>query len=222
MSVKNDFTGWTRSDAALLVVSPEHRGLPLSATFHRPLLAPDLAIPSVTRLLDLASIDYGGFSPLDHKNVRPVLVKLSQAPTSSVISNLTRAVANVDCRSNSRRFDVPGIQCEEMSHGSSNKKVSNSLLALSSAAILAVYTAGYSRTRAAADRFTAQAAERHGYSGCERRCAVPHFRAGHFSCGIPTFQPEARGRSAPVSPRCPSLPGQRTLRSLQPRLRLRR
>jgi uncharacterized protein with FMN-binding domain len=40
------------------------------------------------------------------------------------------------------------------------KKVANSVVALSSAAVLAVYGAGYSRTRAAADRFAQQAAER--------------------------------------------------------------
>lgn len=38
----------------------------------------------------------------------------------------------------------------------SDKKVSNSLLALSSAAVLAVYSAGYVRTRAAAERFAEQ------------------------------------------------------------------
>jgi len=38
-----------------------------------------------------------------------------------------------------------------------NKKVASSLLALSSAAVLAVYAAGYTRTRAAADRFAHQA-----------------------------------------------------------------
>ena len=37
-----------------------------------------------------------------------------------------------------------------------NKKVGNSLLALSSAAVLAVYAAGYVRTRAAAERFAEQ------------------------------------------------------------------
>jgi len=37
-----------------------------------------------------------------------------------------------------------------------NKNVGNSLLALSSAAVLAVYAAGYVRTRAAADRFAQQ------------------------------------------------------------------
>jgi len=44
-----------------------------------------------------------------------------------------------------------------MRDSGSNKKVANSLLALSSAAVLAVYAAGYVRTRAAADRFTVQA-----------------------------------------------------------------
>jgi uncharacterized protein with FMN-binding domain len=38
----------------------------------------------------------------------------------------------------------------------SNKKVANSLVALSSAAVLAVFAAGYTRTRAAADRFAVQ------------------------------------------------------------------
>ncbi len=42
----------------------------------------------------------------------------------------------------------------------SNKKVANSLVAMSSAAVLAVYAAGYVRTRPAADRFAKQAYER--------------------------------------------------------------
>ena len=42
----------------------------------------------------------------------------------------------------------------------SSRKVSNSLVALSSAAVLAVYTAGYLRTKPAADRFDLAAAER--------------------------------------------------------------
>jgi uncharacterized protein with FMN-binding domain len=41
-----------------------------------------------------------------------------------------------------------------------DKKVSNSLVALGSAAVLAVYTAGYVRTKSAADRFSVQAAVR--------------------------------------------------------------
>ena len=41
-----------------------------------------------------------------------------------------------------------------------NKKVAHSLVALSSAAVLAVYSAGYQRTKAAADRFERMAASR--------------------------------------------------------------
>jgi uncharacterized protein with FMN-binding domain len=44
--------------------------------------------------------------------------------------------------------------------GKASKKVANSVVALSSAAIVAVYGAGYARTRAAADRFAQQAADR--------------------------------------------------------------
>ncbi|MEO5925055.1 MAG: hypothetical protein ABIR70_14640 [Bryobacteraceae bacterium] len=41
-----------------------------------------------------------------------------------------------------------------------DKKVANSLVALSCAAVLAVYSAGYAKTRAAASQFEAQSAER--------------------------------------------------------------
>ena len=43
-----------------------------------------------------------------------------------------------------------------MTQGGSNKKVANGLVALSSAAVLAVYAAGYTRTRSAARQFEAQ------------------------------------------------------------------
>lgn len=45
--------------------------------------------------------------------------------------------------------------------GKSGKKVANSLVAISSAAVLAVYAAGYERTKAAADRLEARPAGRH-------------------------------------------------------------
>lgn len=44
--------------------------------------------------------------------------------------------------------------------GSSSKKVANGLVVMSSAAVLAVYSAGYVRTRSAADRVSAHAMER--------------------------------------------------------------
>ena len=47
-----------------------------------------------------------------------------------------------------------------MSDSGSHKKVANSLVALGSAAVLAVYTAGYFGTKSAADRFAVQASAR--------------------------------------------------------------
>jgi uncharacterized protein with FMN-binding domain len=51
---------------------------------------------------------------------------------------------------------MPGVSAHDGSH----KKLSTSLVALSSAAVLAVYTAGYLRTKSAADRFALQASTR--------------------------------------------------------------
>jgi uncharacterized protein with FMN-binding domain len=47
-----------------------------------------------------------------------------------------------------------------MAQGGSGSKVANSLVAASAAAVLAVYAAGYTRTRSAADQFDAQSVER--------------------------------------------------------------
>lgn len=47
-----------------------------------------------------------------------------------------------------------------MAKAGSGGKIPNSLVALSSAAVMAVYSAGYVKTRAAADRFAAQSFER--------------------------------------------------------------
>jgi uncharacterized protein with FMN-binding domain len=47
-----------------------------------------------------------------------------------------------------------------VTQGRPKKKVANSLVAMSSAAVMAVYAAGYQRTRSAAERFDAQALER--------------------------------------------------------------
>jgi len=47
-----------------------------------------------------------------------------------------------------------------MAQSTSNKKVANSLVALSSAAVMAVYAAGYVRTKAAAERFAEQSPAR--------------------------------------------------------------
>jgi len=80
--------------------------------------------------------------------------------------------------------------------GGSHKKLSNGLLALSSAAVLAVYTAGYLRTKSAADRFAVQAAT--------RRPVVPAPATTAASVSLPAPAPvpvaAASGAEAPELP----------------------
>jgi len=59
------------------------------------------------------------------------------------------------------------------SKGASNKKVANSVVALSSAAVLAVYSAGYVRTKAAAERLEEAAAQRRPYLPMPAPTAAP-------------------------------------------------
>ena len=61
----------------------------------------------------------------------------------------------------------------------STNKITNRLVALSSAAVLTVYSAGYFRTRSAADRFAVEAAER-------RPAAPPAAPAATATSGVPT------------------------------------
>jgi uncharacterized protein with FMN-binding domain len=74
-----------------------------------------------------------------------------------------------------------------------DKKVANSLLALSSAAVLAVYAAGYERTRAAATRFDVQAEDRRLAS------PKPPGEGGHASVPQPvvTAPPAPEGEDKP-------------------------
>jgi uncharacterized protein with FMN-binding domain len=60
-----------------------------------------------------------------------------------------------------------------MAQSGSTKKVANSLVTTSCAAVLAVYVAGYVRTQSAADRFTAQIAERRPAPIATYRAASP-------------------------------------------------
>lgn len=60
-----------------------------------------------------------------------------------------------------------------MALNGSNKKVANSLVAISSAAVLAVYVAGYARTRSAANQFEDQAAQRRSAVSGPPRTASP-------------------------------------------------
>src|SRR4051812_48307000 len=79
--------------------------------------------------------------------------------------------------------------------GSSNK-VTNTLVAVSSAAVLAVYSAGYVRTRSAADRFEVRAAER------RPRAAIPVAEPDV----PPAPKPEEPKPSAPVVKPGPTKP----------------
>jgi uncharacterized protein with FMN-binding domain len=79
-----------------------------------------------------------------------------------------------------------------------NKKVANGVVALSSAAILAIYGAGYSRTRAAADRFAQHEAE--------RRPHIPAPRAGREALAIDAASPTPEPTPAPAPEPRPVLP----------------
>jgi uncharacterized protein with FMN-binding domain len=79
----------------------------------------------------------------------------------------------------------------------SKKKVANGLVALSSAAVMAVYGAGYARTRAAADRFAQQAAERHARAPLARGDALSLDSASPVA---PVAEPLAAAATGPSSP----------------------
>lgn len=76
----------------------------------------------------------------------------------------------------------------------SNKKVSNSLVAWSSAAILAVFSAGYDRTKSAANRFELLSADR-----MPARSGYEKYRGSSngLPAGVARISPESRSHPAP-------------------------
>lgn len=68
---------------------------------------------------------------------------------------------------------VVELQVVELQKMASNKKVANVLVAASCAAVLAVYTAGYNRTRSAVEQFEAQAAQRRAADPVPERLEAP-------------------------------------------------
>jgi len=72
-----------------------------------------------------------------------------------------------------------------MAEGGSSKKVANGLVAASCAAVLAVYTAGYTRTRSAAERLDARAIERRA------------------TASVPPAVPSAEVKLPPAAPKKP-------------------
>src|ERR1700722_11379368 len=72
------------------------------------------------------------------------------------------------------------------------KKISNSLVTMSSAAILAVYAAGYERTKVAADRFELQAV--HQMPDAAPVAAI----VSGATAPLPAFEPVAARSDSPV------------------------
>lgn len=93
------------------------------------------------------------------------------------------------------------------------KKVANGVVALSSAAVLAIYGAGYARTRAAADRFAQQGAERRPHIPAARgdRDAAPIAMTSSPVAIAATEVPRATSTSAPPSSSVRSEPSAPTL-----------
>src|SRR5579863_212758 len=87
-------------------------------------------------------------------------------------------------------------QSESNKQGGSNKKVANSLVALSGAAVLAVYSAGFVRTRSAANRFELMAADR-----MPARSGYEKYRgsANGLPAGVTRISPEPQSHRAPKS-----------------------
>jgi len=89
-----------------------------------------------------------------------------------------------------------------MKPGGSKKKVANSLLAAGSAAVLAVYAAGYVRTRPFADAFDKEAAERRpAVPSTPRRIAPQPVAQRRIT---PAAQPKAHAPAAPAIPSAPN------------------
>jgi uncharacterized protein with FMN-binding domain len=89
---------------------------------------------------------------------------------------------------------------QSMTRKLSGKRISGSLITLSSAAILAVYAAGYEQTKAAADRFELQSAERlASYPipvAAEEIVALPGLSLAKVNPSLPAESAALRGETA--------------------------
>jgi uncharacterized protein with FMN-binding domain len=85
-------------------------------------------------------------------------------------------------------------------------KISNSLVALSSAAVLTVYAAGYVRTRSAAERFAVEAAD--------LRTAIP--LAGAAATAAPPREFVDAVKAAETAPAVPAAPGPKSVINAPP------
>ena len=95
------------------------------------------------------------------------------------------AAAIIGCPTRQKAISCLQLLTMAKPRSTKNKKIANSLVAMSSAAVLAVYSAGYARTRSAADRFEARAAER-------RQADARPARAGSLAEPFPPGAPAGR------------------------------
>ncbi|MCU1327781.1 MAG: hypothetical protein JWN34_3151 [Bryobacterales bacterium] len=88
-----------------------------------------------------------------------------------------------------------------------NKKIANSLVAMSSAAVLAVYAAGYTRTKSAADRMDAQSVDRRPGPNAPGRGASP----------APTLQSDPAPSDVIDQPPAEPVPAPKLVAAAEPR-----
>jgi len=95
-----------------------------------------------------------------------------------------------------------------MAQGSSKKKVANGLVAMSSAAVMAVYAAGYTRTRAAAQRLDAQTEERRPPAPVAASPLTPSSAPEAAPIPAPAAAPKVQSAvAAPAEAAAPAAPG---------------
>jgi uncharacterized protein with FMN-binding domain len=87
--------------------------------------------------------------------------------------------------------------------GESNKKGANQLVVMSSAAVLAIYAAGYSHTRLAADRLTAQFAKRGPVSPGVPRRSSPTADSHESTAAEPASDPATKPHRAEAAGHSP-------------------
>ncbi len=91
------------------------------------------------------------------------------------------------------------LQLGSMSQSGSNKKIANGLVALSSAAVLAVYSVGYARTKSAANRFELLAADRMpARSGYEKYRGSNNGLPPNVALPLPAVPPRERRTAKPA------------------------
>ncbi len=108
--------------------------------------------------------------------------------------HLKRRKQAVPKRDTSPAESLPVVEATSGTGGASGKRMSNSLIALGSAAIVAVYAAGYQRTRAAAQSFSDEDARRRppAHAAPTPSAAVPELASAASAHPAPAPAPPAQ------------------------------